>query len=83
VITEILLNEMQRESLGEKIARLYLSESKSLAEGLEVLSAQDEEDCKKVFYTYENAAGTMATTSMYCKFTLRADRVEDFEEIIF
>jgi hypothetical protein len=82
MIKDLTLNEAQKGSLAGRIEDLYLQEQIFIS-GVEVTHAQDEEDCRKVFFIYERENGTEGRNSIYCDFAIRDTEVTDFEEVHF
>ena len=82
MITQLTLNTEQLTSLANQIEDLYTSEG-IVVTGIEIAHVQDEEDCCKVFFSYEDAQDRLRRTSIYFAAVFGANAVTDFEEVHF
>jgi hypothetical protein len=82
MITDLELTEKQLGRLAGHIEDIYLADQIEVT-GLEINSTQNEGDCFKVFFSYENVACALRRDSIYFTAALVADDVTDFEEVHF
>lgn len=80
MIRDLELSEKQLTRLANFLEDLYLEDQIEVT-GLEVNHVQDEGDCYKVFYSYENVACKLRRDSMYFTAAIGNDDVTDFEEV--
>jgi hypothetical protein len=79
MLLELQLNPAQNASLSQAITDWILLNG-GIPHALEVDTVQDEDDCYKVFYTYEDTVGKIRPSWLYCHFVVQDNAISDFEE---
>ena len=79
MLLELQLSAAQSASLSRAISD-WIFQNGGIPHALEVDTIQDEDDCYKVFYTYEDTSGKIRASWLYCHFVVEENEVSNFEE---